>query len=163
MVLAAAVLLVACSDGPGPATTSTGATSSSTSTSTSTVTTLPPGTAPSFDEVSLAIGSGPEGDHLVDGSGRSLYVFALDDERTSTCVDACAERWPPLLGDPRAGPGVDRSLLGNAERSNGAIQVTYGGHPLYYYSGDAGPGEAEGQGFNDVWFLVSPGGEPLTG
>ena len=127
------------------------------------VATTSPETVPPFETVSVAVESGSVGDYLVDDSGRSLYLFALDDERTSTCVDACAERWPPLLGDPTAGPGVDQSLLGNAERANGAIQVTYGGHPLYYYTGDGGPGDIEGQGFNDVWFLVSPSGEPVTG
>lgn len=90
-------------------------------------------------------------------------MFALDDERTSTCVDACAGRWPPFLGDPRAETGVDQALLGNAERSNGAIQVTYAGHPLYYYSGDDAPGDTRGQGFNDVWHLVSSSGDPING
>lgn len=145
--------------GAEPVTTSSVAGSSTTARGT----TATQGTVPPFQEVSVAVDSGPPGDYVVDGSGRSLYMFALDDERTSTCVDACAQRWPPLLGDPTAGPGVDQSLLGNAERANGAIQVTYSGHPLYYYTGDGSPGETEGQGFNDVWFLVSPSGEPLTG
>lgn len=158
-VWAVLALLAACTTGPG----SLPASSSTPSGSTSTITTVPSATVPPFEEVTLALGAGPLGDHLVDGSGRSLYLFDLDDERTSTCVEACAERWPPLLGDPKADPGVDQALLGNAERPNGAIQVTYAGHPLYYYSGDANPGDTEGQGFNDVWFLVSPSGEPLTG
>jgi predicted lipoprotein with Yx(FWY)xxD motif len=139
---AALVLLGACTTGAGPTTTTT----------TVAATSVPP-----------SVASGSLGDYLVDGSGRSLYVFALDDERTSTCVGACADLWPPLLGDPRAESGVDRSLLGNAERANGAIQVTYAGHPLYHYTDDVAPGDTQGQGFNDVWFLISPSGEPLTG
>lgn len=101
------------------------------------------------------------GGYLVDGGGRSLYLFTLDTERSSSCEGDCAEAWPPLLGDPVAGEGVDQSLLGNAERGNGAIQVTYGGHPLYRYGGDAEPGDTHGHGFNEVWFLVDADGEPL--
>jgi predicted lipoprotein with Yx(FWY)xxD motif len=120
-----------------------------------------PGTIPPFTEVEVASVAGAHGDQLVDAEGRSLYMFSLDDERTSTCEGACAGAWPPLLGDPVAGAGVDQALLGNAERSDGSIQVTYAGHPLYLYSGDAAPGETNGHGFNDVWFLVSPSGEAL--
>jgi predicted lipoprotein with Yx(FWY)xxD motif len=58
---------------------------------------------------------------------------------------------------------VDQALLGNAERGNGSIQVTYGGHPLYLYSGDAAPGDTSGHAFNDVWFLVAPDGEAVSG
>lgn len=90
-------------------------------------------------------------------------MFTLDEERTSTCEGACAEAWPPFLGDPVAGEGADQALLGNAERSNGGIQVTYGGHPLYLYSGDAAPGDTSGHAFNDVWFLVAPDGEAVRG
>lgn len=99
--------------------------------------------------------------YLVDEEGHSLYVFTLDTERTSTCEGECAGAWPPLLGDPVAGEGVDQSLLGNAERGNGSIQVTYAGQPLYRYSEDASPGDTEGHGFNGFWFLVGPDGEPL--
>ncbi|MGH8912521.1 MAG: COG4315 family predicted lipoprotein, partial [Acidimicrobiia bacterium] len=116
-----------------------------------------------FTEVEVGSVAGTYGDQLVDAEGRSLYLFTLDDERTSTCEGACAGAWPPLLGDPVADAGVDQALLGNAERGDGSIQVTYAGHPLYFYSGDASPGETNGHGFNDVWFLVSPGGEALTG
>ena len=99
--------------------------------------------------------------HLLDEEGRSLYLFTLDDDRTSTCEGACAQAWPPLLGDPVAGRGVDQELLGNAERGNGAIQVTYAGHPLYRHRGDARPGDTAGQGFNAVWFLVGADGEAI--
>lgn len=121
------------------------------------------GTIPPFTEVEVAVTTGTHGDQLVDAQGRSLYMFTLDDERTSTCEGACAEAWPPFLGDPVAGEGVDQALLGNAERGNGSIQVTYGGHPLYLYSGDAAPGDTSGHGFNDVWFLVAPDGEAVRG
>ena len=77
----------------------------------------------------------------------------------SNCTGQCADNWPPLLvGDNAslaAGEGVTGEL-GTIERGNGALQVTYNGLPLYYWSGDTAPGDADGQGFNDVWFVVSP-------
>jgi predicted lipoprotein with Yx(FWY)xxD motif len=115
----------------------------------------------SFEEVEVALSPGPD-PHLVDPDGRSLYLFTLDDERTSTCDGPCAGTWPPLLGRPLAGEGVDPDLLGNAERSDGSIQVTYAGHPLYRHTGDTAPGDTVGHGFNDVWFLVSPAGDALS-
>ncbi len=107
------------------------------------------------------VGLSSDGSHLVDEDGMSLYLFTLDESRTSSCTDACAETWPPLLGDPVAGDGVDPELLGNAERGNGSIQVTYGGQPLYTYTGDGSPGDTTGHGFNDVWFLVGPDGNAV--
>lgn len=114
---------------------------------------------PTFEEVGVEVSG--EGTYLVDARGRSLYLFTLDTDRTSSCEGECAEAWPPLLGDPVGGEGVDQTLLGNAERGNGSIQVTYGGHPLYLYSGDGEAGDINGHGFNDVWFLVGPEGDPL--
>lgn len=119
------------------------------------------GTIPPFEEVAVELSA--DGTHLVDGQGRAVYRFMLDTDRTPTCLEACAEAWPPFLGDPVPGPGVDPALVGNGERPDGSIQVTYGGFPLYFYSGDAFPGATEGHGFNDVWFLVGPDGEPLDG
>lgn len=127
-------------------------------TSTTAAPTTSAGPPPPFVEVSVQLA---DQGYLVDGEGRSLYLFTLDTGRTSSCEGDCAEAWPPLLGDPVAGEGVDQSLLGNAERGNGAIQVTYGGWPLYRYSGDGTAGDTEGHGFNDVWFLVGADGEPL--
>lgn len=120
----------------------------------------PPRTAPTFEEVTIHLAE--TGTHLVDAEGRTIYLFTLDDERTSGCEGACAEAWPPVVGDPVAGDGVSQELLGNAERSDGSIQVTYGGYPLYTYTGDPAPGDANGQGFNDVWFMVTPEGDPLS-
>lgn len=155
-VLAALLLLLAACSGDGPTTeTTVRPTTSSVTTSTLGVST----TIPPFVEVPVDLS--PDGTHLVDQDGRSLYMFTLDTERTSSCEGACAEAWPPLLGDPVAGEGVDQELLGNSERDNGAIQVTYGGQPLYTYSGDSEPGDTNGHGFNDVWFLVAPDGTAI--
>ena len=104
---------------------------------------------------------------LVDAKGNTLYVFLQDTGSTSTCYDDCASSWPALVakGEVKAGGsgGVDESLLGTTERDDGTTQVTYNGRPLYYFAGDAAPGDTNGQGVGDVWFVVSPAGDPIQG
>jgi predicted lipoprotein with Yx(FWY)xxD motif len=103
------------------------------------------------------------GDFLVDDEGMSLYLFTRDTANTSTCYDECAVKWPPLLttGDPEAGDGVDQALLGTTERTDGTMQVTYNGWPLYYWWEDKAAGDVNGQGVGDVWYLVNPAGEGI--
>ena len=103
---------------------------------------------------------------LVDGSGRTLYVFLADKGTSSTCYGQCATYWPPLLtnGAPQAGTGVTGSLLGTTTRTDGTTEVTYGGHPLYYVVTDHNPGDATGQGVNNfgaVWNVVGPDGKQI--
>ena len=89
---------------------------------------------------------------LVGSDGRAVYLFEADKGGTSACKGECADDWPPLTasGMPAAGSGVDQSLLGTIKRADGTTQVTYNGHPLYYYEGDKGPGTALGQGLSGV-------------
>jgi len=104
---------------------------------------------------------------LVDGRGRTLYLFTDDRNGSITCttpLSNCPAVWPPLFakGPPMAGPGVDPKLLGTVHRTRPAgVQVTYAGHPLYIYSNDKKPGDVEGQGFIDAWYVVSPAGKPI--
>jgi predicted lipoprotein with Yx(FWY)xxD motif len=100
---------------------------------------------------------------LVDGSGRTLYLFEKDQPDQSACSGACAAAWPVdnSSGTPKAGSGVKASLLGTIKRSDNTTQVTYNHHPLYYYSGDSGAGQQNGQGLNAfgaTWFVVAPAG-----
>jgi predicted lipoprotein with Yx(FWY)xxD motif len=100
---------------------------------------------------------------LVDGSGRTLYLFEKDQPDQSACSGACAAAWPVdnSSGTPKAGSGVKASLLGTIKRSDNTTQVTYNHHPLYYYSGDSGAGQQNGQGLNAfgaAWFVVAPAG-----
>jgi predicted lipoprotein with Yx(FWY)xxD motif len=104
---------------------------------------------------------------LVDGKGRTLYLWKADTSDKSTCSGACAQTWPPLVatGMPKAGAGVDASLLGTTKRADGSSEVTYAGHPLYYFAGDTAPGQAAGQGnngFGALWWVVKPDGQALT-
>jgi predicted lipoprotein with Yx(FWY)xxD motif len=100
---------------------------------------------------------------LVDGSGRTLYLFEKDQPDQSACAGACAAAWPvdSSSGTPKAGSGVTASLLGTITRSDNTTQVTYNHHPLYYYSGDSRAGQQNGQGLNAfgaAWFVVAPAG-----
>jgi predicted lipoprotein with Yx(FWY)xxD motif len=102
---------------------------------------------------------------LTDSDGKTLYVFLSDSGPESTCYQDCASNWPALTtdGDPAAGQGVDASLLGTTERTDGSVQVTYADHPLYHFGGDQAPGDTNGQEIGDVWYVVSPEGEPVEG
>ena len=105
---------------------------------------------------------------LVDGSGRTLYLFEKDQPNQSACAGACVAAWPvdQSSGTPKAGSGVKASLLGTIKRGDGSTQVTYNKHPLYYYSGDSQTGQHNGQGvdaFGAAWFVVTPAGGAVTG
>ena len=113
-------------------------------------------------DATVQVGATDLGDVLVDGDGRTLYLFEPDEQRESTCYDDCAANWPPLLDDdPAAGDGADAGLLGTSEREDGHLQVTYDGWPLYHWIGDEQPGDVAGQGVQDVWWAVAADGQPL--
>ena len=108
----------------------------------------------------------PYGEHLIAQEDHSVYLFTGDRENESTCYNACALAWPPVLseGDPVAGEGVDDAKLGTLERKDGEMQVTYNGAPLYYFIQDSAAGDTTGQrnlGFGGAWHLVSPDGERI--
>lgn len=97
--------------------------------------------------------------------GMTMYLFMPDNAGDPTCADACAEAWPPLFVEDGAevvgGTGVDAALLGTATHPTGGTQVTYGGWPLYYFAGDSAPGDTNGQGQGDVWYVVDAAGQPV--
>lgn len=117
------------------------------------------------DGVRLEVADGGLGAHLVDGDGATVYLFTPDEGGgESTCTGGCAETWPPVPGgDAEVGDGVDEALVDTTTRDDGSAQLIYDGWPLYYFSGDEEPGDAAGQGVNDVWFVVGPDGEPIEG
>jgi predicted lipoprotein with Yx(FWY)xxD motif len=103
---------------------------------------------------------------LVDSKGITLYDFPPDKGKISVCYGACAALWPPLTthAKPVAGHGVRASLLGTTKRKDGKLQVTYGGHPLYYFVADRKPGQTKGQGVNQFggpWWVISPAGKEI--
>lgn len=152
-VVAALVTLMSAACGDDDTATSTA--------STSVDQTSAPSEAPAAPSVVVATTS--LGDVLVDEDGATLYLFTPDGGDTPTCDDACAEVWPPVTvdGSPVAGDGADPGLVGTVERSDGSVQLTYAGHPLYRYSQDEAAGDVKGQGVNDVWFAVGPDGSAI--
>ena len=111
--------------------------------------------------------SGNLGTILVDSQGRTLYLFEKDTGTKSACFGACATAWPPLRdsGKPTAGSGLNASLLGTTNRSDGNPQVTYNGHPLYTFIMDQNPGDTNGQGstaFGGSWFALNSSGNQVT-
>ena len=103
---------------------------------------------------------------LVGPDGKTVYLFEGDKNGKPTCAGACTQFWPPVTasGMPIAGSGLDKSLLGTVKRADGSTQVTYGGHPLYYYSGDSSPGTALGQGmdaFGAEWYVLNAKGSKI--
>ena len=162
-LVAAALLAVACGSPSTGATNPYGAPSASPSSA--------PAVAPSASPtpavatgITIDVGSTRLGQVLVDGKGRTLYLFAADSGTKSACnSSACVQYWPPVLttGVPQAGAGVNTSLLGTTARQDGTTEVTYAGHPLYYFITDKNAGDVTGQGVNGFgapWYVVSPSG-----
>jgi predicted lipoprotein with Yx(FWY)xxD motif len=103
---------------------------------------------------------------LVAANGRTLYLFTADKGKKSACYGQCASFWPPLIAEkPTAGAGLKASLLGTTKRKDGKLQVTYGGHPLYFFAQDKKAGDVNGQAFvhfGGTWWVVSAAGKKIT-
>ena len=104
---------------------------------------------------------------LVSANGHTLYLFKHDHGTKSTCYGACATNWPPLVTTAKAtgGSGVKSALLGTTRRTDGKLQVTYHGHPLYWFSLDKKAGQTNGQGLNfygGKWYVVNANGAAVT-
>ena len=100
------------------------------------------------------------GTYLLGYTGMTLYTYAKDDVGTSTCYSDCAQTWPPYIVSPsdryNLEYGVNASDVGTITRADGTLQVTYNGHPLYFYTGDAASGDFNGQGVGGVWYVIAP-------
>jgi predicted lipoprotein with Yx(FWY)xxD motif len=121
------------------------------------------GSATSSSAVTLKATSSPLGTILVDQDGKTLYLFEADSMNKSNCSGACLSLWPPVManGKATAGSGVTAGMIGTA---TGSSQVTYAGHPLYWFSGDTKAGDTNGQGLTDfggAWYAVSPAGKAV--
>jgi predicted lipoprotein with Yx(FWY)xxD motif len=114
-------------------------------------------TPPGASEVTLTIAETPAGSALAGEGGLTLYILTDEADGTIHCVGDCATNWPPLTGTVDAGD-ADASLLGTIDRPDGSVQATYDGFPLYYFAGDAAPGDANGEGVGGVWFIADPAG-----
>ena len=112
---------------------------------------------------SVNLGETSLGSVLVDGAGKTLYIFTADSGGKSVCNGECAAAWPPLLGDaaPTLGTGLEADDFTTITRDDGATQVAFYGMPLYYFAADAAAGDVKGQGLNDKWYVVGADGTPI--
>ena len=120
--------------------------------------------ATSQGAATVAVRDSELGPVLVDRQGMTLYLFEKDRAGESACYGACASDWPPLIasGDPAAGEGAEAGELGTVQRRDGSEQVTYAGHPLYYFAGDEAPGDTNGHGLDGYgaeWYALTPAGD----
>ncbi len=158
-MIGAALFVAACGSSN---TTSSSASSAAASPSTSSTVSRASATG-----TAVALTKGSAGVYLTGASGRALYLWVADSGGKSSCSGACAQAWPPLLtkSTPIASHGVKSGDLGTITRSDGTKQVTYNGHPLYYFAGDTGAASTTGQGsdsFGAKWWLVAPTGAAIT-
>jgi predicted lipoprotein with Yx(FWY)xxD motif len=162
-LIAAVAIVAACSSGGGASTTAPSAAPSASASE-----------APS-ESASASAAAGAEikladsslGQIIVDGAGKTLYMFTPDEGGTPTCYDECAAAWPALLAadaaSVTAGTGLDASKITVVDRTDGGTQVKYGEYPLYYFANDAAAGDTNGQGLNGKWYVVGADGEPIKG
>ncbi len=110
----------------------------------------------------LALAKTSLGNVLVGPTGRTLYMFTPDTATSSACTGSCAAAWPPLTGTlPSLAAGLDASHFASITRADGTKQVTFNGHPLYYYGGDKAAGETNGQGLNGKWYALGADGNAV--
>jgi predicted lipoprotein with Yx(FWY)xxD motif len=164
-LIGVSVLVAACGSS-GSTTTTAAAAGGSTATATSSTATATPAAATGAG-AKVSTTSGSQGTFLTGAGGRALYLWVADAKGMSSCSGACAKAWPPLTthGKPVASGSVKASQLGTIKRSDGTEQVTYNGHPLYYFEGDPKSGTTTGQGsdaFGAKWWLVTPAGAAIT-
>ena len=102
---------------------------------------------------------------LVDGAGKTLYLYSRDEKGVSNCYDQCEARWPilrPTAGAaPTGAPDID-GVLGTITRKDGTMQVTYNEIPLYYFTPDEKAGDTKGQAVGGVWWILAPGLKQIT-
>ena len=162
-LVVAAVVLAAC----GSASSASPPSASTHSTSAPARPSVVSNKTPAAGRPALKAHSSAYGRVLFDRGGRVLYLFASDRHGTSTCYGACAQTWPPYTVKlaPTAGTGVRGSLIGVIRRRDGTRQVTYAGHPLYYFVDDRRPGQITCQNvssFGGLWLVVDPAGSAVT-
>jgi predicted lipoprotein with Yx(FWY)xxD motif len=148
LAVAVALLLSACGSSSKPSATASNASAASSS-------------------ATVATTSGSAGTYLTGSGGRAIYLWVADGKNMSACSGACAQVWPPVTasGTPTVAGAAKSADVGTITRSDGAKQVTYHGHPLYYYVPDSAAGSTTGQGSDDFgakWWLVAPSGSAIT-
>ena len=167
VLLPAVVLLAGCgasTNGGSPAPEPTTSPAGPTSTEPSPTRSDQPSRAPKPDGTRIITAGSDYGTMLYDAGGQPIYLFDIETGPRPRCYGACAQAWPPVLtrGDPRSGKGVRSDLLGTTRRTDGSVQVTYAGHPLYFYAHE-GKYEVlchDVVEYGGTWLVVRPDGTP---
>ncbi|WP_164233423.1 COG4315 family predicted lipoprotein [Microbacterium hydrocarbonoxydans] len=120
---------------------------------------------PAADDAELRVADSPLGEIVVDGEGLTVYMFDSDTQGAdaSACEGQCLTNWPPVTTDSTE-PVVSgvTGEVGTIAAADGSMQITLDGWPLYYFAGDQAAGDVNGQGVNDVWWVLSPAGERIA-
>jgi predicted lipoprotein with Yx(FWY)xxD motif len=164
IALGVALLAAACASSSSSSSSSAAAAAGSTSSASSAPASA---SAAAAGATVITTRSGSDGTFLASGTGRTIYLWEADSMNKSTCSASCAKYWPPVTatGTVTASGGAMASDLSTITGADGSKQVTYKGHPLYYFTGDTSAGQTTGQGsdgFGAKWWLVSPSGTAIT-
>ena len=166
-LFAAAAIVAACSSGGGGAASASAPAASEAPSASASEAPAASESASAAAGAEIKLADSSLGQIIVDGAGKTLYMFTPDEAGTPTCYDDCATAWPPLLADDAAsvtaGTGLDASKITVVDRTDGGKQVKYGNWTLYYFANDAAAGDVNGQGLNDKWYVVGADGEPIKG
>ena len=161
LIIAILALVAAACSSDDEAADTTDAPATTTTTAAATTTTTE---APAAEETpnELTVADSEFGPILADADGNTLYMFVPDNRGESVCYGDCEDAWPIFYSPATTGDGVDDSVAATTDRTDDTVQVTYNGWPLYYFANDLAPGETNGQGRGDVWYVVNPAGDPLV-
>jgi predicted lipoprotein with Yx(FWY)xxD motif len=116
--------------------------------------------------VTVTVRTSGLGQILTDGQGKTVYLFEKEKAGVSSCDGSCAGVWPPVTtsGAAQSSGTASALLVSTTTRTDGKVQVTYNGHPLYYYVGDGKPGDTNGQNldqFGAGWYVLNPAGSKI--
>lgn len=152
-----ALSLAACGDD------SAGSSYGSTTPDSAAANTTPADTTPAPGGATLQLATSGLGEILVDSAGNTLYLYANDTPTATACSTGCLGTWPALVSDGpvTVGAGLGLEDVGSVTAADGSTQVTFYGHPLYSFAGDAAPGDVNGQGTGGVWFVLDGEGNPV--
>jgi predicted lipoprotein with Yx(FWY)xxD motif len=161
-----ALLVAGCGSSSSSSTTTATAPAASVATPTASTSTTPASTS-TPTSVMIATKHNKLGTILAAGpKQKTVYLFEADKGSSSSCSGVCAKAWPPVTaaGDPQATGSAKAADLGTITRPDGTKQVTYKGHPLYFFEKDGDSGDAYGQGskaFGASWYVLSPSGSKV--
>ena len=161
--IAALLVMTACQGPTGAGSTSATASESASASALATASASASSSEAAATTYQVKVAHTTAGDALVGEDGKTLYWNTTESKGTIICTGRCATAWPPFTLDTgekaTAGQGVTAGWLATVMRPDGKKQVTYAGHPLYYFASDTAAGDANGQGISGIWFIATASGK----